>query len=797
MPDDVYQPYASQASPFRPGPGGPTYAPYGGLPLGQLGQLLAPLLLPQTGSGQFNYGYNPGSNLAFNMDSQARTQAYYDALRRAAARDAPLLPTLGQTYAAIRGYQWTPEMQNNAQRISGALTDPASAYNIGPFASAFLPQIDTLSGGTSQMPLTHQLMRMDRWRPQNVDAISQSYFDFYAKDSSGKFSPGGMRQRAHGFTLGEIGTIATEMSISGQLPSMSGNQEESLKRLTRNTDEYAKTLGYLRDIFVGQGRKAPIEQIMTTLEQLSGGMQQLDPAKAGRMLTQFNQASRSLDYNLDTAVTVAQIASAQAQAAGINQAFAMPVASEAMMFRADVQAGGIPRAWRMSTADQMTLRYQAQTAAAAGSEFGNRLGMMSRMAERYGVSIAALDAARTGDVGNDAYRRAVLGSEEGFLQEMAKATGRPVEEMRNVLRSRLANEEALYNNDLLGAAKGAQNIEFYDRIRREGRAEFTIGGELAARIGRGEGAASLSGRLGGWLLKTMEGMSAGDIGNRDIRNAYFADAAKQLRAAAAGKGPEAEAARNLLRNWESRGLDVEKEATRLMSDTFDRLNQDHFDRTGITLEDQAQTLQRSREEALKSRRAENRVRAEADRLGSGAIIPGMGWEGLVGRTMEQLLRMRDGGPGSPTSMTEAAAQVFGLDVTSQQAQRIGEMATTMASQGQAIAEKRDKARIAALKSFGEDDPRRKTELERIEQTYAADLKAYQDKQASFEKFLAAEEQAKLREKLGLAEESKTGEGGGSLNLSGVTININGEPILKDGKGEGTVRSRARGEAPTP
>ncbi len=345
--------------------------------LGGLGGILSQLLAGTMFQGGTPLGFNSSSNIQQSYYNQAQLAQHNERMRRLMMEDSNKWSPYIASFNKMLGTQLSPEKlaeSNEALKAAGSMLAPL----VGNNASA-MQLYDSLLPD-SRASLGFHLSRMSRFmqdpdsRAIGMSSASQdAMIDSIMADFGGEKN----RKRAFGMSTGQIGQVAAELMQSG----LGGtNSTTNFTGLKKGLDDKLQAVVAMQEVFGDMGQpNAPIPKIMAALQSLTGGMQQITGAQAKDMVRGLKTTADITGVGLDRMSTLLNMNSQVLASQGVNAAFAAPITQEQMMMRGAMNISGLPTAWGMLGADQLSGLYSRRLIGATKSSAANLLGLTQRL----------------------------------------------------------------------------------------------------------------------------------------------------------------------------------------------------------------------------------------------------------------------------------------------------------------------------------------------------------------------------------------------------------------------------------
>ena len=827
-----------QGRPYQP------FMPLQGMPGGMMSQMAASTVMGAFNQAGVPLGFHgaPGAtNLYNNVRMQMYTQAHMQGMEKAVVQDTGRIVEYARGMAQATGQPFGAE-QAAAIRNSMA--------KVAPLAAVLPPElIDAAAGGRSQAAMFHQMHMGGRYRLDPVSGFTGLSADsanfaakglfqhYYSDPKAGLTKASGLSANEMGSMFGELtrrglmagpGTNA-ERTVAGinamgrsaqeaalgkvgidigslggdgrgglNLGNLSDSQIRGLQgqegvqagirradtgKIANTLDKYKGAVSAVKEIFGDEGRpNAPFRELWNMLETLSAGsVQQMDKGRLEMTVRNMRNAADKAGITMQGMSRMMTMAGSDLQAMGMNPAFATQMVPAAMNFREAYNAigGNAQHAWGLRSADQLTMMDQQRRGRAIASPLANKLGALARLSgagtEFTGQAGELLKQMRTGRISDEFIR---MGRNE-FVDMLAAGSDVSTAEAARALQHKTLNEEAIFTENLGGVVTQAQKREYMDKILggQEGGAFHTIASmSVRERLGR----------AGGALSKTISSTLAETIGGMD--DATFRDA--RLRGATAATalmnklGGTAEG-REYLAAMGGDEATQRKRLIRLAHESYGQAEKVGRERFGIDYLVNPQSIM---EDATGERTLRNKKSTELNSILQ-SIHGGQYDPNAMRRLMTGLAR----GDGN---LQKLIGTTLGLDN-----EHIGELAKSLWSidaKRKAVGKERE-----ALGKKIDLDTASDAEISRYKELLAEES-VMGEEQQKLQKYLERPDVAeKLAEKIkkggvgpGEADQGAGGGVPGTFNMSGVTININGQLISKDGSGTIKGNPTGKGEVTT-
>jgi hypothetical protein len=539
------------------------YSPWQGAPFGAVGQIGLSMLAHQLSDGGMPMGFTNQSTLNNNIRQQSFSLSHDRAMIAAAKNDLPLALETVKGAATLYGREWTPESERAATEMYGMLVKGA------PMAAnpAGLKLLDQLAGGRSATVMTHfaHLSGQGRYDPRTgnfgmsgkssteMAAGLSDYFYGDRVDSSGKvteFGRDAWRRRTSGIGSYEMGEMMQEMAVRGHLPSAvdglskldSPDKRSKLDttRVARAIESKTKEIAAVQELFGANGNlDAPMAQLYDTLEQLTGGTQQLTGNRSEMVVRNLTNAAGNAKVSMGGMVQMLQAANSQTAALGINKAFAPQMTANSLNFiESYVNSGlGTASSWGKANVNELAALTQQRMGQGIASEEANLMGVASRMSKEFGFSTedkvtGTSEQAKAQRRIQTMLKNAKAGSATDSWvnlkpheqqQLIAQATGESIFEIETETRMGTTNEEEVYYENFGRVTLDAQKIEWRDDIMKRYIGMETVK-QVTTKIGNGEGAKKLAAGLAKVNTETLSSMDGIVRANPKLRAMEMANA---------------------------------------------------------------------------------------------------------------------------------------------------------------------------------------------------------------------------------------------------------------------------------
>ena len=359
------QPFASPP-PFLPDMG-----------LGDFGGMLSQLLASGLFGGGTSLGFNNSDNVHRSYQNQAQLAQHNERMRQMMMADSARWSPYIASFNKFMSTSLTPEKlaeSDSAMKSAGAMLAPLIGNNAAAMRvyDALLPD--------SRASLGFHISRMSRYLQDpttgaiGLSAESQdSAIDSIMRDFAGEKN----RKRAFGMSTGQLGQVASELMQSG----LGGeNKTADMMGLKKSLDDKLQAVVAMQEVFGGMGQpNAPIPKIMAALQSLTGGMQQITGAQAKDLVRGLQSTADVTGVDMHRMSTLLNMNSQVLSAQGVNAAFAAPITQEQMLMRGAFNSSGLPTAWGMLSADQLSGFYSRRLVGATKSSSANLLGLAQRL----------------------------------------------------------------------------------------------------------------------------------------------------------------------------------------------------------------------------------------------------------------------------------------------------------------------------------------------------------------------------------------------------------------------------------
>jgi len=631
------------------------------------------------------------------------TAQHNDLIRNMAQRDRPAIMQMWQGTARAFGQPWGAEQFQAASAMASAqIAATPLLVEMAPMA------LDAMLGERGSIAtMSHYMMRGGRNR---LDPVSGRWGldDVSAEDLTSRvydrlFTSRSVRD-SFGLSAGEAGQLSWALQRQGRLPAgtlegleaadpgfMRGAMRDvdlqgSVRDLTRGDRsllmdqpqvqeklrsfdarrvaetlrEWSGSIHAMREIFGDAGMpNAPMPMLMGALEQLTGGTAQFQPGRVQNMVRNTANLANMSGVGLQGAMMMQQAAMPMAQSLGLDPVFANMATQGMMAFTAGYssQGMGAHRAWGSGSLAQLQQAEMQLQLGAAGSQAGNQMGALLRL-ERMGSLNAGsnaslmLDAMRMGssrftdasgqvrslDLSVQEYTSMVSGSTGGRIGEG---------EALYMLQQNAANQELLAANpSAIGVVRRLQRDDF----ARD--ATVTMGhAAQVALAGRGFGAeaSAVLGRTMGRAGQQAFYASAPGVAHDPalLREAMAGGMLRDLQATAAGGGPQAVAAQQIIDQAQADPNFLQSIAGTAFAEWDTRLRE-----TGRGTARQNYVLMNDNVMQGAARAA---AQSQIDTNMQNAMAP-LGGRNMVRRAVEAVMRIK---PGDEGTMWTVAGKILG------------------------------------------------------------------------------------------------------------------------------------------
>lgn len=387
---DLFNPdpysYVNYDQPLTPAP---PFLPDMGL--GGLGGILSQLVAGTLFQGAVPMGFNSADNVHRSYYNQAQLAQHNERMRQMMMADSNQWSPYIASFNKFMGTQLSPEKlaeSDAAMRQAGAMMAPMLGNN-----AAAMQLYDSLLPD-SRASLGFHLSRMSRYlQDPTTGAIGMSSasqdaaLDSLMRDFAGDKN----RQRAFGMSTGQIGQVASELMQSG----LGGeNKTTDMHGLKKSLDDKLQAVVAMQEVFGGMGQpNAPIPKIMAALQSLTGGLQQITGSQAKDLVRGLQSTADVTGVDLNRMSTLLNMNAQVLASQGVNGAFAAPITQEQLLMRGAINSAGLPTAWGMLSADQLSGFYSRRLVGATKSSAANLLGLAQRLSDN-NQTIADTDTGR-------------------------------------------------------------------------------------------------------------------------------------------------------------------------------------------------------------------------------------------------------------------------------------------------------------------------------------------------------------------------------------------------------------------
>jgi len=332
-------------------------------------------------------------------------------------------------------------------------------------------------------------------------------------------------------------------------------------KVSDTLEKYGSVVQAMREIFGDAGRpNAPIPELINAINALSGGaMPQLQPHELEGMVRTTYNLARSAGIGMEGLMVLTQAAEVQAAQYGLPPVMANELVQQSLAFRAAYmhQGMGSYAAWGRGNIDEITMQSQEMAAGGQDSPMANRIGMAMRLnaairesggeltpGSRAAAYVSAVEAGLTEFVDpTTGETQSIIMGEDAFLDMMSEGTGVNRAQLYEMLEDRFNNMREFRRQGGTGTIRRAQNVELRSLLRDQ-LTESTMAGLSADGIAQDD-ARALAIEATGVAMEAYQDPNV--YANDQRRSAVIGQRIRaRYEAIAAGGGPQAQAARDLL-----------------------------------------------------------------------------------------------------------------------------------------------------------------------------------------------------------------------------------------------------------
>lgn len=485
-------------------------------------------------------GNDRHTNIYRSMQSQMYQSDHDRMMQQTAQADWPTVDNMTRNFyrGAGKESEYTKEAQDRLKSTFDSVAGMAGMVD-NPMA---IRAVDILTGGRSALPMAHylhsagRLLNDPKTGQRGISAESAGEMATTLRnDLFGK--PGDMSQTT-GLSSAESGEMIQELIYSGRMATGNPNfrnatRTSAAEDVKRTITSYSRVLATMKEIFIENGQLNPtMRELLETADAMTGGMQQISTKEAETKLRTMQASAQRNGLSMQAVAQNLQATTAITQGLGMNQQFANDISQAGFDYREGLLNNQFNQTseWGRGTPEQLQMQMQQQTGRFAMSEGANRLGMLSRIAERkYGNDASKI----TGNTATDRAMRAIIAGkfddedlqtlmETGagaFNAEVSQSTGMRTDQVMTELEMVTRNEEQLYKEKLVERA--AQATQF----REFNKAVWGVGGladsqtkqEVGAVTGGAKGSAGISTAMtaaSGEVLASMDNSTRADSKKR-------------------------------------------------------------------------------------------------------------------------------------------------------------------------------------------------------------------------------------------------------------------------------------------